>query len=99
MVAVMKPISARVIHRPRYNNRALANFSVWYANNEAALGEYFTALPTDHPDTGDDFRDFVLCQYDAECELQAAARRHLCGEADEGRSWDAEAQMGAFFHR
>jgi hypothetical protein len=98
MSAVLKiePVAAKVVHKPTYNNRALANFNVWYANNEAALGEYFLALPTDHPDTGEDFRDFVLCQYDVECELQAAARRTTYGDADEGRAWDAETQMADF---
>lgn len=96
MSAVLKQISARVVHKPTYNNSALQMFDRWYAMNEAKLGEYFLALPTDHPDTGDDFRDFVLCQYDVECELQAAARRTTYGEADEGRVWDAETHMADF---
>jgi hypothetical protein len=99
MSAVLKPITVTPVVKPAYLNRNLADFSRWYRDNEPKLGEYFLALPTDHPDTGEDFRDFVLCQYDVECELQAAARRHLVGDVDEGCSWDAEAQMGAYFHK
>lgn len=96
MVAVLKQIEVRPALKPAYLNRNLVSFSSWYRDNEPALGEYFLALPSDHPDTGEDFRDFVLCQYDAECELQAAARRTTYGDADEGRAWDAETQMADF---
>jgi hypothetical protein len=96
MVAVLKQIEVRPALKPAYLNRNLVSFSGWYRDNEPALGEYFLALGTGEQERYEDFREFVLCQYDVECELQAAARRTTYGDADEGRAWDAETQMADF---
>jgi hypothetical protein len=93
MSAVLQ-ITVQPVQKPAYLNRNLVSFSAWYRDNEPALGEYFLALPVTSQADYEDFRDFVLCQYDVECELHAAARRTVCGEPDEGRSWDAETQQG-----
>jgi hypothetical protein len=96
MVAVLKQIEVRPATKPAYLNRNLVSFSSWYRDNEPALGEYWLALGGEAQADYEDFRDFVLCQYDVECELQAAARRTTYGDADEGRAWDAETQMADF---
>jgi hypothetical protein len=97
MNALLKPLTVRPAIKPTYLNRNLVSFSAWYRDNEPALGEYWLSLgPADQAYHEGDFRDFVLCQYDIESELQAEARRTVCGEPNEGRSWDAETQMADF---
>lgn len=88
MAAVLQvqPLADRVIAKPAYRNRNLANFSGWYRDNEPALGQYFLALPADQTDF-EDFREFVLCQFDVECELQASAQRSVYGDVLEQRAY------------
>ena len=92
MSAVLKQIEVTPALKPTYLNRNLVDFSKWYRDNEPTLGTYFLSMPVDQTEF-EDFREFVLCQYDVECELQAAARRTTYGEAHEGAAWDAIAQM------
>ena len=88
MVAVLQQIEVQPVTKPAYLNRNLVSFSVWYRDNEPALGTYFLALPTDQTDY-EDFREFVLCQYDVECELAAAASLTTYGDAAEQRAYAA----------
>jgi hypothetical protein len=91
MNAILKPLTVRPVQKPAYLNRNLVSFSAWYRDNEPALGGYWLSLgPADQAYHEGDFRDFVLCQYDGECELQAAARRVICGEPGEGIAWDSD---------
>lgn len=84
MVAVLKPLTVMPVTRPRYVNRNLSSFQPWYRDNEPALGEYWLALGGgEQARYADDFREFVLCQYDIEQERQAEARLMVYGEPNE----------------
>ena len=82
MVAVLKQIEVRPAIKPRYLNRQIDHLQPWYRDNEPALGEYWLALsPHEQNQHGDDFREFVLCQYDIEYEREIAARETTYGLA------------------
>ena len=90
MVAVLKQIEAKPAIRPRYINRNLAVFSRWYRDNEPALGEYWLAMPDSEQGEFEDFREFVMCQHDAEQSLRAAALRSTYGTREEQEQFYAE---------
>lgn len=75
MVAVLKPIEARCVERPTYNNASIGCFGVWMVANEAKLKARYTAtggeLPQPFKDSvlkadGDAHRylSFCMCQWD-----------------------------------
>lgn len=60
------PISISPVHKPAYNNFALANFGNWYRDNEPFLSQYWSALGGEGPEARRDFFDFAASQYDLE---------------------------------
>lgn len=76
MNAQLKPITARAIERPTYENRNLDKGALWVRDNDATLREYYTALGRTLPQGSDDrllefsraqnFIAFAQCQWDGE---------------------------------
>lgn len=72
MVAVIKPITQRVITRPQYRNteQSLASFDTWHRSNQPLLWEHWCETESEAgQDEGasSDFLDFAKCQYDIAC--------------------------------
>lgn len=76
MVAVLKPIEARAITRPTYDNKNVEHVCLWVRDNRPALLEYYKALGKSLPVDEDNnltafakaqaFCAFCQCEHDRE---------------------------------
>ena len=76
MNAQLKPIEARCVGRPRYDNTHVTKGALWMRDNDAALKGYYADLGGRLPKPEDDnitafgraqkFLSFAACQWDRE---------------------------------
>jgi hypothetical protein len=58
MTLSLTPIEARPIKLPVYRNDRIRTFSLWYADNEPMLSDYFNALNEFAPEGTEPLADF-----------------------------------------
>lgn len=90
MVAVLKPITQRVITSPQYVRAD--TYAVWHRLNLWRLWEYWEELnPGDDEGTSSEFKDFAKSQWDVYCatleENDEVAR--VFSTADEAAAYEA----------
>ena len=75
MVAVLKPIEARALSAPIYDNSNLSVRDWWVTDNARALVDYWQACGGD--DLTEDFEGFVWTQWDRETARRSEYRNTL----------------------
>lgn len=65
-VAILQPISARVLQRPVYRNQHLSDVKAWFVDNAAALDGFWCALSRIHGAPDVDYITWLAMQHDVE---------------------------------
>jgi hypothetical protein len=58
------------VRRPEYNNARIADFQLWYRDNEPRLTEYYESLGAWVHEVDDDFFSFAITQHDMEANKE-----------------------------
>lgn len=66
MNAVLKPITARAIEKPRYDNRHLSDPLLWLIDNATALDNFWCSLSDTYGRPDLDYFRWLACQHDIE---------------------------------
>lgn len=74
--AVLKPIKAKVVYRPDWDNTHIDRAPLWWRDNAANLARYWHDLADGQRTDaiGADFNLWLTCQYEIEVIRQARAR-------------------------